>query len=209
MRILKDTNYLNPDNTLTIEVWLYEGNPYTFRNIIFVGNTKYTNEELNKILSIENGDVFDKSILDSRIYGNPNGTDISSLYLDDGYLFFNATPIETATENNEIDLEIRIYEGQQARINKIKVNGNTKTNDHVIMREIRTKPGDLFKRSDIIRTQRELATLDYFNPETLGNIDIQPDPIRNTVDITYNVEEKSSDKIQLQGGWGQEELLVP
>ena len=87
----------------------------------------------------------------------PNGTDISSLYLDDGYLFFNANPIETATENNEIDLEIRIYEGQQARINKIKVNGNTKTNDHVIMREIRTKPGDLFKRSDIIRTQRELA----------------------------------------------------
>ncbi len=201
-RILKDTNYLNEDNTLTIEVWIYEGEPYKFRNVSFVGNTKYTNEELQKILSIERGDIFDKSILDSRIYGNQNGTDISSLYLDDGYLFFNANPIETATKNNEIDLEIRIYEGQQARINKIRVNGNTKTNDHVIMREIRTKPGDLFKRSDIIRTQRELATLDYFNPETLGNIDIQPDPIRNTVDITYNVEEKSSDKIQLQGGWG-------
>ena len=201
-RILKDTNYLNEDNTLTIEVWIYEGEPYKFRNVSFVGNTKYTNEELQKILSIESGDIFDKSILDSRIYGNQNGTDISSLYLDDGYLFFNANPIETATKDNEIDLEIRIYEGQQARINKIRVNGNTKTNDHVIMREIRTKPGDLFKRSDIIRTQRELATLDYFNPETLGNIDIQPDPIRNTVDITYNVEEKSSDKIQLQGGWG-------
>ena len=201
-RILKDTNYLNKDNTLTIEVWIYEGEPYKFRNISFVGNTKYTNEELQKILSIESGDIFDKSILDSRIYGNQNGTDISSLYLDDGYLFFNANPIETATKDNEIDLEIRIYEGEQAKINKIRVNGNTKTNDHVIMREIRTKPGDLFKRSDIIRTQRELATLDYFNPETLGNIDIQPDPIRNTVDITYNVEEKSSDKIQLQGGWG-------
>jgi len=201
-RILKDTNYLNEDNTLTIEVWIYEGEPYKFRNVSFVGNTKYTNEELQKILSIESGDIFDKSILDSRIYGNQNGTDISSLYLDDGYLFFNANPIETATKDNQIDLEIRIYEGQQARINKIRVNGNTKTNDHVIMREIRTKPGDLFKRSDIIRTQRELATLDYFNPETLGNIDIQPDPIRNTVDITYNVEEKSSDKIQLQGGWG-------
>ena len=146
---------------------------YKFRNINFVGNTKYTNEELQKILSIESGDIFDKSILDSRIYGNQNGTDISSLYLDDGYLFFNANPIETITKDNEIDLEIRIYEGQQARINKIRVNGNTKTNDHVIMREIRTKPGDLFKRSDIIRTQRELATLDYFNPETLGNIDIQ------------------------------------
>lgn len=206
-RILKDTNYLNPDNTLTIEVWIYEGNPYSFRNITFVGNTKYNNEELSKILSIESGDVFDKSVLDSRIYGSPNGGDISSLYLDDGYLFFNANPIETATENNEIDLEIRIHEGQQARVNKVTVNGNTKTNDHVVMREIRTKPGDLFKRSDIIRTQRELAALDYFNPETLGNIDIQPDPVRNTVDITYNVEEKSSDKIQLQGGWGAGRVL--
>ena len=201
-RILKDSSYLNLDNELTIEVWIHEGEPYTFRNITFVGNTIYTNEELNRILSIEKGDIFDKSVLDSRIYGSATGSDLSSLYLDDGYLFFNADPIETATENNEIDLEIRIREGQQARINKITVNGNTKTNDHVIMREIRTKPGDLFKRSDIIRTQRELAALDYFNPETLGNIDIDPDPVRNTVNITYNVEEKSSDMINLQGGWG-------
>jgi len=201
-RILKDTNYLNPDNTLTIEAWIYEGDPYKFRNISFVGNTIYSNEELSRILSIKNGDIFDKSILDSRIYGSATGNDISSLYLDNGYLFFNANPVEIATENNEIDLEIRITEGQQAKINKVIVNGNTKTNDHVIMREIRTKPGDLFKRSDIIRTQRELAALDYFNPETLGNIDIDPDQVRNTVDVTYNVEEKSSDQINLQGGWG-------
>ena len=201
-RILQDTNYLNPDNTLTIEVWIYEGEPYKFRNISFVGNTIYTNEELSRILSIESGDIFDKSVLDSRIYGSATGNDISSLYLDDGYLFFNATPVEVATENNEIDLEIRIREGQQARINKVVLNGNTKTNDHVIMREIRTKPGDLFKRSDIIRTQRELASLNYFNPETLGNIDIDPDPVKNTVNITYNVEEKSSDQLNLQGGWG-------
>ena len=201
-RILQDTNYLNPDNTLTVEVWIYEGEPYKFRNISFVGNTIYTNEELSRILSIESGDIFDKSVLNSRIYGSATGNDISSLYLDDGYLFFNATPVEVATENNEIDLEIRIREGQQARINKVVVNGNTKTNDHVIMREIRTKPGDLFKRSDIIRTQRELASLNYFNPETLGNIDIDPDPVKNTVNITYNVEEKSSDQLNLQGGWG-------
>ena len=201
-RILQDTNYLNPDNTLTIEVWIYEGEPYKFRNISFVGNTIYTNEELSRILSIESGDIFDKTVLDSRIYGSATGNDISSLYLDDGYLFFNATPVEVATENNEIDLEIRIREGQQARINKVIVNGNTKTNDHVIMREIRTKPGDLFKRSDIIRTQRELSALNYFNPETLGNIDIDPDQVKNTVNITYNVEEKSSDQLNLQGGWG-------
>ena len=201
-RILKDTSYLNSDNTLSIEVWIHEGNPFKFRNITFVGNTKYSNEELSRILSIKAGDIFDKSILRSRIEGSATGNDISSLYLDDGYLFFNANPIETATQNNEIDLEIRIHEGEQARINTVVVNGNIKTNDHVIMREIRTKPGDLFKRSDIIRTQRELAALDYFNPETLGNIDIEPDPVRNTVNITYNVEEKSSDKINLQGGWG-------
>ena len=201
-RILKDTSYLNSDNTLSIEVWIHEGNPFKFRNITFVGNTKYSNEELSRILSIKAGDIFDKSILRSRIEGSATGNDISSLYLDDGYLFFNANPIETATQNNEIDLEIRIHEGEQARINMVVVNGNIKTNDHVIMREIRTKPGDLFKRSDIIRTQRELAALDYFNPETLGNIDIEPDPVRNTVNITYNVEEKSSDKINLQGGWG-------
>ena len=201
-RILKDTSYLNSDNTLSIEVWIHEGNPFKFRNITFVGNTKYSNEELSRILSIKAGDIFDKSILRTRIEGSATGNDISSLYLDDGYLFFNANPIETATQNNEIDLEIRIHEGEQARINMVVVNGNIKTNDHVIMREIRTKPGDLFKRSDIIRTQRELAALDYFNPETLGNIDIEPDPVRNTVNITYNVEEKSSDKINLQGGWG-------
>ena len=131
---------------------------------------------------------------------------LAAVFIDDdhtdGYLFFNANPVEVATENNEIDLEIRIREGQQAKINKVVVNGNTKTNDHVIMREIRTKPGDLFKRSDIIRTQRELAALNYFNPETLGNIDIDPDPVKNTVNITYNVEEKSSDQLNLQGGWG-------
>ena len=153
-------------------------------------------------MSIEKGDVFNTTVLNNRIYGSQNGSDISSLYLDDGYLFFNANPIETAKQNNEIEMEIRIYEGEQARINKVMLSGNTKTNDHVIMREIRTKPGELFKRSDIIRTQRELAALDYFNPETLGNIDIDPDPLRNNVDITYNVEEKSSDRINLSGGWG-------
>tara|TARA_Y100000739_G_C20607974_1_gene466783 strand:- start:130 stop:2640 length:2511 start_codon:yes stop_codon:yes gene_type:complete len=206
-RIIKDSISYNSDNTLNIHVWIFEGEKYKFRNIEFVGNTKYTNQELQQVLSIKKGDLYNKSILDSRIYGDPNGTDISSLYLDDGYLFFNANPLETATKNNEIDLEVRIYEGKQAKINKVKVVGNTKTNDHVIMREIRTKPGDLFRRSDIIRTQRELAALDYFNPETLGNIDINPDPVRNTVDITYNVEEKSSDRINLSGGWGAGRII--
>jgi outer membrane protein insertion porin family len=166
-----------------------------------VGNQKFSNEELDKLLGIKKGDIFDQSILDSRLFGNPNGTDISSLYLDDGYLFFNITPVEIATNNDSIDLEVRIYEGKQARLNKFTVIGNSKTNDHVVMREIRTKPGDLFNRSNIIRSQRELAQLGYFDPEKL-NVDIDPDPIKHTVDVGYIVAEKPSDQINLQGGWG-------
>ena len=120
-------------------------------------------------------------------------------------MFFNATPLEISAKDKKIDLEIRIYEGKQARINKVMVKGNTKTNDHVIMRELRTNPGDLFKRSDIMRSQRELAQMQYFNPEKF-DVKVDPDPSRNKVDITYVVEEKSSDQIQLQGGWGPVEL---
>ena len=200
-KITNDTIYLNDDNTVTIEITLDEGDPYLFGNINFIGNTKYTNDELLNQLGIDSGDVFNQSILDARLFGSQEGNDISSLYLDDGYLFFNATPVEVSTNNNSIDLEIRLYEGNQARINKVSVKGNTKTQDHVIMRELRTKPGDLFKRSDIMRSQRELAQMQYFDPEAF-DVKIDPKPARNEVDITYIVSEKSSDQIQLQGGWG-------
>ena len=196
-----DTTYMNSDNTMTIEIMINEGEPYKFGNISFVGNTIYSSEQLTQQLGIKENDVFDQSILDSRLFGSPEGNDISSLYLDDGYLFFNATAFEISAEDKKIDLEIRIYEGKQARINKVMVKGNTKTNDHVIMRELRTHPGDLFKRSDIMRSQRELAQMQYFNPEKF-DVKVDPDPARNKVDITYVVEEKSSDQIQLQGGWG-------
>tara|TARA_B100001057_G_scaffold152582_1_gene152644 strand:- start:959 stop:3484 length:2526 start_codon:yes stop_codon:yes gene_type:complete len=200
-KILNDTIYYNSDNTINIEITLDEGEPYLFGNINFIGNKKYTNSELLNQLSIDSGDVFNQSILDSRLFGTPEGTDISSLYLDNGYLFFNATPVEVSTTNNIINLEIRLYEGDQARINKVSVKGNTKTQDHVIMRELRTRPGDLFKRSDIMRSQRELAQMQYFDPEAF-DVKIDPNPARNEVDITYVVAEKSSDQIQLQGGWG-------
>ena len=200
-RITYDTVYLNQDNTLTIEMNISEGEKYNFGKISFTGNTVYTNEQLNQTLAIKSGDVFDQSILDMRLFGSGEGNDLSSLYLDDGYLFFNATPVETSVKNKKIDLEIRIYEGKQARINKVNVKGNTKTNDHVIMRELRTRPGDLFKRSDIMRSQRELAQMQYFDPEAF-DVKIDPDPIKNEVNITYILEEKSSDQIQLQGGWG-------
>ena len=200
-KIINDTTYLNKDNTITIEITLEEGEPYLFGDVSFIGNTRYTNEELSLQLGIDKGDVFNQSILDSRLFGSQEGTDISSLYLDDGYLFFNATPVEIATNNNTIDIEVRLYEGEQARLNKISVQGNTKTQDHVIMRELRTRPGDLFKRSDIMRSQRELAQMQYFDPEAF-DVKIDPNPARNEVDVTYIVSEKSSDQIQLQGGWG-------
>ena len=199
--IESDTTYINSDNTLTIEMTINEGSPYKFGKITFIGNTVYSSEELSVQLGIKENDVFSQNVLDSRLFGSTDGTDVSSLYLDDGYLFFNATPIEIAVTEKKIDLEIRIYEGKQARINKVLVKGNTKTNDHVIMRELRTRPGDLFKRSDIMRSQRELAQMQYFDPEKF-DVKVDPDPIRNEVDITYIVEEKSSDQIQLQGGWG-------
>jgi outer membrane protein insertion porin family len=200
-RILYDSTYLNSDNSLVVEINLFEGDPYLFGNISFIGNTVYTNEELFNQMGINKGDIFNQTTLESRLFGSQDGSDISALYLDNGYLFFNANPIEISTENNQIDIEIRIYEGEQARVNKVSVIGNTKTNDHVIMREIRTMPGDLFKRSDIMRSQRELAMMQYFNPETF-DVKIDPQPARNEVDITYVVEEKSSDQISMSGGWG-------
>ena len=199
-RIISDSFYMNK-NLITLEINLEEGEKYKFGNISFVGNKIYSDNELNQILKIKQNDIFNQSILDQKIFGSEKGVDISSLYLDDGYLFFNATPIEKNVSNNIIDLEIRIYEGEQARINRVSIKGNTKTNDHVIMREIRTKPGNLFKRSEIMRTQRELAQLQYFDPESF-DVKIDPDPSKNKVDITYILTEKSSDQIQLQGGWG-------
>ena len=205
-RITSDTTYLNKDNTLTIEMNIDEGVTYKFGVIKFVGNTVYSSEELSRQLGIKKGEIFDQSILDSRLFGSPEGNDISSLYLDDGYLFFNATPVEIAANNKNIDLEIRVYEGKQARVNKVMIKGNTKTNDHVIMREIRTNPGDLFKRSDIMRSQRELSQMAFFDPEAF-DVKVEPDPARNEVDITYVLAEKSSSQIQLQGGWGANRIV--
>lgn len=200
-RIINDTIYANRDGSINIEINLEEGRKYYFRNITWTGNTKYSSELLGKILGIKKGDVYDQARLESNLFMNPNGRDVSSLYLDDGYLFFNVEPVEVLVVNDSIDLEMRVREGKQATINKVTVVGNTKTNDHVIMREIRTKPGQLFSRADIIRSQRELSQLGYFNAETLG-VEPKPNPVDGTVDIVYTVEEKPSDQIELSGGWG-------
>ncbi|MCF8275223.1 MAG: outer membrane protein assembly factor BamA [Flavobacteriales bacterium] len=200
-RIISDTIYANRDGSINVEMNLEEGRKYYFRNITWSGNTKYPSDVLDKVLGIKKGEVFDQSRLDANLFMNPNGRDVSSLYLDDGYLFFNVEPIEILVVNDSIDLEMRVREGKQATINKVTVVGNTKTNDHVILRELRTKPGQLFSRADIIRSQRELSQLGYFNPETLG-VEPKPNPVDGTVDIEYTVEEKPSDQIELSGGWG-------
>ncbi|OQX74618.1 MAG: hypothetical protein B6D61_11485 [Bacteroidetes bacterium 4484_249] len=205
-KIVKDSVYRNPDGTVSINLKLTEGNPYYFRNINWVGNTKYSDAFLNRVLRIKKGDVYNWELLNSNLTFNMSEDDVSSLYMNDGYLFFSATPVEVQVANDSIDLEIRIYEGKQATINKVSVRGNTRTNDHVIVRELRTRPGQLFSRSDIIRTTRELAQLRYFNPETI-NPDISPNPAEGTVDIEYQVEETSSDQIELSGGWGYGRII--
>lgn len=199
--IISDTIYRYDDRTVNIEIHLKEGNRFYFRNINWVGNTKYSDKHLSNILGIEKGDVYNQKLLETKLYMSPDERDISSLYLDDGYLFFSVTPIEINVENDSIDLEIRIYEGQQATVKRVSISGNTKTHDHVILRELRTRPGELFNRSDIIRSQRELLQLGYFDQEKL-NVNPIPDPTDGTVDIEYIVEETSSDQLELSGGWG-------
>ncbi len=205
-KITKDTIRGFENKFIAIDLFVDEGKKYYFRHITWVGNAKYSSKELDKILGIKKGDVFNQSLLESRISMNANSSDVSSLYMDDGYLFFQATPVEVLAEEDSIDIEIRIYEGKQATINKVTVKGNTKTNDHVIMREIRTRPGQLFRRSDVLRTQRELSILGYFNAEKLGVTPI-PHPENGTVDIEYTVEEKSSDQLELSGGFGQNRVV--
>jgi len=200
-RIRKDTAYFVKKNRVNIDVYIEEGNRYYFGDIKWLGNSKYRSGQLDTILNIKKGDIFDQSLLEQKLFMNPNGYDISSLYMDDGYLFFNVTPQEVNVHSDTIDLEIHMYEGKQATINKVTVLGNAKTNDHVIYREIRTRPGQLFRRSDIIRTQRELSQLGYFDPEKLG-VTPTPNPADGTVDIEYRVEEKPSDQVELSGGWG-------
>jgi outer membrane protein insertion porin family len=145
-------------------------------------------------------------MLNTNLLFNPNGYDVSSIYMNDGYLFFQAEPVEVLVENDSIDMEIRIREGKQATIKKVEVKGNTKTNDHVVIREIKTRPGQLFSREDVIRTVRELGQLRYFNPETISP-DIVPNPEDGTVNIVYSVEETSADQIELSGGWGYGRII--
>lgn len=200
-RVLRDSLSRGADGQVHLDVFMEEGMPFFFGDITFTGNTKYRTTQLDSLLDIQRGEVFNLERLETRVFMDPKGLDLSSLYQDDGYLTFQARPIEKRVEGDTIDIEVRMMEGQQFRIGRVVVQGNAKTNDHVVYREIRTRPGDLFSRTDIIRTQRELSQLGYFNPEAFGINPIQH-PEDGTVDIEYTVEEKPSDQIELSGGWG-------
>lgn len=202
MRIQSDTFYRTPEEKLVLEFQIDEGRPYHYKSVSFYGNSKYSTEILQSILKIETGDRFNSKALSTRVNGDPNGNDISSLYLNNGYLFANIIPIEVKVENDSIDLEIRIREGKQATVRKVIVHGNERTNDHVVYREIRTKPGDLFSKSDIMRTVRELGQLGYFDPRQITPVPV-PDPMTGTVDLEYTVVEQSTSQLELQGGWGR------
>lgn len=196
-----DTVYLANRKNLHIDINIDEGEVYYFGDIEWIGNTKFRSSFLDTVLGIKRGDIYNKELLEQRLFMSQDGRDVSSLYMDRGYLFFQVIPVEQHVDDNHISYQMRIIEGKEARIRKIIIKGNTKTNEYVIRREIRTKPGDLFNRNDIIRTQRELAQLGYFNEQGF-EINPIPNPQDGTVDIEYVVEEKSSDQIELSGGYG-------
>ena len=206
-RIVTDSVYRIDDKNLGIDLVIDEGNKYHYRNIAWTGNTKYSSETLNSILGIKPGDVYNKELLDKNLTYSETTLDISSLYMDDGYLAFRVDPVEVAVENDSIDLEIRINEGEQFRISNVTLSGNTKTYDHVALRELYSRPGQLFSRSDVVRSVRELATLGFFNQESI-NPDVQPNPSDNTVDISYSVEEAAADQIRFSAGFAAGYLML-
>ncbi|MCB0780370.1 MAG: outer membrane protein assembly factor BamA, partial [Flavobacteriales bacterium] len=205
--VLGDTFVHVSKDKIKVEVTVEEGERFYYRNIDFRGNTKYSSDTLQKVLGIRRGDVYNRKLLESRLYGAGQGIDVSSMYMDRGYLGFYAQPEELLVGKDSIDLDILVREGRQYRVRNVTIRGNTKTFDHVIRREIRTRPGDLFDRSDVIRTQRELSNLGYFDPEKLG-VNPAQDDRTGEVDLEYVVEERPSDRLELSGGWGAGRLVV-
>lgn len=201
---LSDTVAQVSQNRVTIHIKIHEGDQYFLRNIRWVGNTKYPDEFLNKVLQMKKGDVYDLIALDKRITSDEDA--VHAVYQDNGYLFSTVDPVEAKIEKDSVDLEIHITEGRQATIKNIIITGNTKTNEHVVRRELDTYPGQLFSRSGIISSVRRLGQLGYFNAEKIVPTPI-PNPSDGTVDIKYGLEEKGNDQLEVSGGWGGNMLV--
>ena len=206
-RIVKDTMYYVEDNRLQIDFEIDEGKKYYFRDINWTGNSVYSSETLNEILKINKGDVYDVVTMQKRLFGGGKQTDydVSKLYRDNGYLFFNIQPVELNVEGDSVDVEMRVVEGKPATLNNIVINGNDLTNERVVRRQLFTRPGYLFSQSDFERSIREIASMGQFDPEAImgeGGYSILPNPQNNTVDLVYSVTEKPSSQLELSGGWG-------
>jgi len=206
--IVKDSVWKNDDKTVNVKIKVYEGHKYYFGNIKWSGNARYPDELLNKLLRIKKGDVFSEEELNKRLQGpTPNNDDVSTLYLDGGYLTYNSDPVQTKIYNDTVDLDIRIYEGPQYTINKVDVKGNDVTNDKVVRREIRVKPGQKFNKELLIRSTREIGQLGNFDEQKTEPKPTNINPADGTVDIIFNVVEKPSDQIELSGGFGGGQIV--
>lgn len=203
-RILSDSLIINDDKTISLQINVNEGELYTFGDITFIGNTVYSNEQLNRLLRIRKGDTYNGVLLQKRIADNskPDAFDITNQYQNSGYLFSTIDPVEVSADNNVIDLEIRIVEGKPAYFNSVTIVGNDKTNDHVIYREIRTRPGQLYSKANVVRTVRELGQLGFFDAQEISPNFNNPNPNEGTIDMEYSVKETGSSQIELQGGYG-------
>ena len=206
-RILSDSVWRNSEGQIQMKIDLSEGAQYKYGDITWKGNSIYTKDQLASVLGIKKGDVFNPEELNERLEFSLDGRDISSLYMDNGYLFFNVDPKQVAVKGDTIDVEMRIYEGPQATIDRVTIKGNTRTHDHVVRRILRTKPGEKFSRSDIVRSQREIGNLGYFDPETL-TMNTPVNYERGTVDIEYIMEERPSDQLELSAGYGGFQGLI-
>lgn len=206
--ILSDSVWKHDDKTVDVKIKVFEGHKYYFGNITWSGNARYPTSLLNKLIRFKKGDVFSEEDLNTRLSGpTPNNDDVSTLYLDGGYLTYNADPVQTKIYNDTVDLDIRIYEGPQYTINRVILKGNDVTNDKVVMREIRTKPGQKFNKELLIRSAREISQLGNFDEQKTEPKPTNVNPADGTVDIIYNVVEKPSDQIELSGGFGGGQIV--
>ncbi len=206
-RIVKDTMYYVEPNRLQIDFDIDEGKRYYFRDITWTGNSVYDSDVLNSVLMINKGDIYDVVTMEKRLFGGGKQDEynVTSLYRDNGYLFFNVQPVEMNIEGDSVDVEMRIVEGKPATLNDIIINGNDLTNERVVRRQVFTRPGYLFSQSDFERSIREIASMGQFDPEAIakeGGYSVIPNQMDNTVDIVYNVTEKPSSQLELSGGWG-------
>jgi outer membrane protein insertion porin family len=200
--ILSDSLYPISEDRVGLVIKIDEGKQYFLRNVTWVGNSVYRKEDLEKVFNVKKGAIYNQSMIDDRLNGSAGAQDaVSNLYQDFGYLFSRLTPVEAKVDHDSVDLEIRIYEGEQAYLNNVIIAGNTRTNEHVARRELYTYPGDLFSKDKIIRSIRQLGVLGHFDPEKINPTPL-PDITNGTVDLLYKLEEKADDQFEISGGWG-------